>query len=141
MADIKDLPNVPMIKIERLRHACLNYGKQMAKATESIDKVDDAVESFFGQIFKTKEDLKAQLERKGKTEGKDGIEWKEVEENDALYISLVFDSLEWWKSVGQNQHPLIFLPLYWSLVCLNQMVSKSESSADALTMMTLFVKE
>ena len=101
-----------MTKMERLHHAHLNYGKQMAKATESIDKVGDAVESFFGQIFKPKEELKTQLERKGKTEDEDGIDWKKVEENDALYISSVFDSLEWWKSVGQNQHPLIFLPLY-----------------------------
>ena len=80
----------------------------MAKATERIDTVGDAVESFFGQIFKPKEELKAQLERKGKTEDEDGIDWKKVEENDALYISSVFDSLEWWKSVGQNQHPLIY---------------------------------
>ena len=51
MADIEDVLDVPMTKMERLRHARLNYGKQMAKATESIDKVGDAVESFFGQIF------------------------------------------------------------------------------------------
>ena len=50
MADIEDLLNVPMTKMERLHHARLNYGKQMAKATESIDKVGDVVESFFGHI-------------------------------------------------------------------------------------------
>ena len=39
------------------------------------------------------------------------IEWERVtgDEPDILYISSIFDVLEWWKSIGRDKYPLVYM--------------------------------
>ena len=36
------------------------------------------------------------------------VDWEKVNEVDVLYISSIFDSLEWWKAQGARNFPEIF---------------------------------
>ena len=56
--------------------------------------------------FDTVSELKAQYKRTGKDPT--GIDWGRVENLDTLYISSLFDSVEWWKQVGRKDHPQVF---------------------------------
>ncbi len=80
-----------------------------AKSIFNEKEVKKAVETFFNQSFDPEDELKAQLERNKKDVKSSGIDWKRVRNYNTLYISSVFDSLEWWKNIGRKNHPLVFL--------------------------------
>lgn len=66
-----------------------------------IEGVKEEVNNFFEQHFDPVQELKNQLERKGKDWKSEDIDWGCVERGcDVLYISHCFDMAEWWKSVG-----------------------------------------
>ena len=53
--------------------------------------------------------LQRQLSRTNK--GDSGIDWDRVESKDLLYISSIFDSLEWWKEEGKILYYEIFVAI------------------------------
>ena len=78
------------------------------KSNESMEeRVKKAVKLWSEQTFVPEYELRQQ--RKRMKRGADDIDWKKVGEGDTLYISSVFDSLEWWLSIGNSKHPEVFL--------------------------------
>ena len=78
---------------------------------ESIIKKE--VDAFLGQVINAEDLLRAQLARKTLCincgDGTPSIDWKKVRKGKTLYISSVFDSLEYWKTIGRKNFPLIAL--------------------------------
>lgn len=112
MEDDED-EDVGMSKIEKLARMRKNKArKQLAKKSSTSsdasvveELAEQAVKEFGDSYFDPETELKDQLKRMGKSE--DGIDWERVQNNDTLYISSIFDSLEWWKAVGRNKYPLV----------------------------------
>ena len=89
--------------------------KQSTAARESAtlkDKIEQEVDEFFDMCFDPVKELKDQLGRLGKNWKKSGIDWKRVEEYDTLYISRLFDLVEWWKNrgIGLFPHVVVAVP-------------------------------
>lgn len=73
-----------------------------------VDDIKAEVDNFFEQHFDPVEELKNQLERKGKDWKLEQIDWDCVENGcDVLYTSHRFDLPEWWKSVGSKRFKYI----------------------------------
>jgi hypothetical protein len=98
-------------KLDRKKEMKLLRRMNAEKATTSNnleERAEKAVNKFAGLYFDTEKELKAQYERMDKDPS--SIDWEKVtgDEPDILYISSIFDVLEWWKSVGRDKHPLVY---------------------------------
>ena len=80
-----------------------------ASATSNLELVvDRAVKEFASHKFDDVTELKDKRNRVNK-ENDTEIDWKRVEKGDTMCISSKFDSVEWWKNLGKDKNPLIFL--------------------------------
>ena len=103
-------PKCTLSRTERLKQS--KAAKVQAEEVRSNKEVDletqaeKEVEAFFLQKFDPKQELEDQRARMKK--GCADIDWKRVREQDLLYISSKFDSLEWWDKVGRKSHKKVF---------------------------------
>jgi len=80
---------------ERLAKSCLSKKTKKTSHTSSLlDRINMAVEAFFNQELDPEEVLKDKYKRMGKDCST--VNWEKVKGNETMYISSLFDSLEWW---------------------------------------------
>jgi len=78
------------------------------------DRIHAAVEAFFDQNFDPEVVLKEQYMRMRKDCS--SVDWARVKKNETLYISSLFDCLEWWMHC-RKEHKLVFLVVPPVLAC------------------------
>ena len=93
--------------------------KVTGSSVTAADRVDGAIEAYLNADFDPASELKAQYQRTGRNTDK--VDWKRVADNETLYISSLFDSVEWWNEVGRRNHPQVFpvFPIIISLPASN----------------------
>ena len=108
--DVTQQPKCTLSRSERLKQskaAKVKAGEMRSDKEVDLEaRAEKEVEVFFLQKFDPKQELKDQRDRM-KKECAD-IDWKRVGEEEVLYISSKFDSLEWWHKVGRKRHKKVF---------------------------------
>ena len=70
------------------------------------DRMGNLVKSYMDYCRSSMQPIKAQYQRMGKET--DQVDWKKVKDDEILYISSKFDSLEWWKTQGAREFAVVF---------------------------------
>ena len=100
----------PLNPREAMKMSCQARKKKDASNSSHKRKaatcVDTTIKSYLTMKFEPVSELRAQYKRTGKDPT--SIDWGRVENLETLYISSLFDSIEWWKEVGSEDHPQVF---------------------------------
>ena len=100
---------------ERLAKSRLSPKTKKPRHSSSLSaRIHAAVEKFFSQTFDPEDILREQYARMNKDCST--VNWEKVKENETLYISSLFDSIEWWE-FNRKEHWLVFLVVPSVLAC------------------------